>query len=333
MGVVPNFVGRNYVSLREYAYLCHTFKSETIMINRELIRLKLVQTVYAYYANPGRSVETTETELFHSLEQSHRLYLEMLSMMVSLNNIATRSIETQLARARRLGEHDTNISTRLMRNRFMAQLEENQQLEAYRVKAEAMTWLDEEDFLRRTVGQLFQKDFYIDYTATKDTTYEADRELWRKVYRNLLTNNDDLDEILENTNIYWNDDKTIVDTFVLKTIKRFGPDTTPEQELLPAFDSEEDRAYASNVLRTALGEQDRLRNLIGQQTKGWDLNRVALMDIVIMQVAMAEMMVCESIPTQVTINEYVEITKDYSTPKSYQYVNATLDAVSKQLTK
>ncbi len=301
------------------------------MINRELIRLKIVQVVYAYYVNGGKAIETTEKELFHSLSQSYELYQQLLLLIISIHNVANSSVEAQKARAKMMSG-GAEVSTKFADNRFAAQLKANEQLLKYRENLQN-PWLEEEDYLRRLYHNITLRDFYVDYMASKESSYEEDRELWRKIYRNVLCNNDELDEILEGLNLYWNDDKAIIDTFVLKTIKRFKEENGGAQELLPEFDSEEDKTFASTILRNALENANYYHKLISEQTKNWELSRIARMDLVIMQVALAEIMSVPDIPVGVSINEYVDITKAYSTPRSGAYVNGMLDATVKRLAR
>ncbi len=300
------------------------------MINRELIRLKTVQIVYAYYMNDGKSIDTTEKELFYSLAQSYELYQLLLSLIVSLEQIARRSVETQEARSRRLGDNDP-VSRKFADNRFAAQLEDNEQLRRFRQTARCQWLPDEEDYLRRLYSIISTRDFFMDYMVSKESSYQEDREIWRKIYRHVICKDEELDEILEGLNLYWNDDKVIVDTFVLKTIKRFDEANGSQQPLLPDFDQPEDREFASALLRGALGSADYYWRLIGEQTKNWELNRIAHMDLVVMQVALAEIFAFPAIPLNVSINEYVEITKAYSTPRSSSYVNGILDALCHRL--
>lgn len=295
------------------------------MINRELIRLKAVQILYAFYENEGKNALTAQKELFFGLDKSYELYRQLLLLMTGIQRIAVRTVETQQARARRLNLPE--VSDKFIRNRFMNQLEENIQLIEFRDSSK-FSWLDYEDFLRQLYAQIVDTDFYSEYMATTDTTYADDRELWRKIYRTLLCNNEELDEILEMQSLYWNDDKAIVDTFVLKTINRFEQENGAEQQLMPQYRSVEDKEFAGNLIRSAIENAEIYRQLISDQTKNWNLERLAHMDLVIMQLAVAELISIPGIPVVVTISEYVEIAKAYSTPRSGSYVNGILDALA-----
>jgi N utilization substance protein B len=213
----------------------------------------------------------------------------------------------------------------------MAQLRDNHQLVSYREKNNAFWDEENEDFLRSTYATLKEQPFFQEYLQADEDNYEADRELWRRIYRELLCNNDELDEILEDDSVYWNDDKAIIDTFVLKTIRQYKETYDSEQPLLPPYKDNEDLKFASVLFRTAIEGEAQYRQLLSEQTRNWDLERVATMDLVIMQAALAEITSFPNIPLSVSINEYVEIAKMYSTPRSSGYINGMLDTVAKRL--
>jgi N utilization substance protein B len=136
---------------------------------------------------------------------------------------------------------------------------------------------------------------------------------------------------LEEHSLYWNDDKDIIDSFVLKTIKRFDPAAGEEQELLPQFSVEEDCDFALTLFRATIEQEQEIRNIIRENCKNWEFNRLAFMDVIIMQIAMAEILNFPSIPLKVSINEYLDIAKIYSTPRSASYINGLIDHSIKKL--
>lgn len=298
------------------------------MINRELIRLKLVQIIYSYYQNGSKNIEAAEKELELSLSRAYKLYASLLSLMVEVGRMGLRMEEMRRNRARRLGLDDLGEG-RFGRNRFIAQLENNKQLLDY-VADQKISWADHENFVRALYTQIEESPIYEEYLKSEDS-YASDREVWRKAYRQFICNNDALDDILEEMDIYWNDDKAIVDTFVLKTINRFTAGSTADQPLLPQFQDDTVQEFAVKLLRHTLSNAAYYDRLISGQARNWTLERIALMDRVIMQVALAEILTFPSIPLSVSINEYVELAKLYSTPKSGKYVNATLDHIAKSL--
>ncbi len=300
------------------------------MINRELIRLKVVQMTYAYYQNGNNKLDAAEKELFFSLSKAYDLYLYMLELMVEITRMAERALATATQRAQRLGESEMP-SARFVNNQFIAQLRVNRQLIEF-IEGQKKTWADEEDFVRRMYKKVIESDIYQDWMQqTTPPTYDEDRELWRKLYKELIVDNEDLDQLLEEKSLYWNDDRFIVDTFVLKSIKRFERKNGANQPLLPEYRDEEDREFARRLFRASLLGANNYRMLITQSLHNWELERVALMDLVILQTALAEMMTFPQIPVIVTINEYVDIAKFYSTPRSGSYINGTLDTIARRL--
>ena len=301
------------------------------MINRVLIRLKVIQVIYAYYQNGSRNVEAAEKELFYSLSKAYDLYNYLLLLMVEVTRFADRRIDNRRHKLRPTAE-DLNPNTRFIDNAFIAQLTTNKQLEEFAAN-QKRTWDDEGDFVRNLFEEIEATEAYQAYMAKDTLTYEDDRELWRKLYRQVIMPNEQIDEILEEQSLYWNDDKTIVDTFVLKTIKRFEPENGDEQELLPEFRDEEDKLFASRLLRSAINNAEAYRSLMANNAKNWDMERFAFMDILIMQVALAEIICFPGIPVSVSLNEYVEVAKMYSTPKSGSFINGMLDNIVNQLKK
>ena len=295
------------------------------MINRVLIRLKVIQVIYAYYQNGGKNLDAAEKELFYSLSKAYDLYKYLLTLMIEVTQFADRRIDNRRHKLRPT-EEDLNPNTRFIDNAFMAQLMQNVQLEEFRAN-QKRTWYDEGDFVKHLFERIEETKAYQEYMAKETLTYEDDRELWRKLYRSTIAQNDEIDEILEEQSLYWNDDKAIVDTFVLKTIKRFEPESGAEQELMPEYKDDEDKEFARKLLRTAITGAEAYRKLMENNAKNWDMERFAFMDILIMQVALAEIFAFPSIPVSVTLNEYVEIAKMYSTPKSGGFINGMLDGI------
>lgn len=301
------------------------------MINRVLIRLKIVQIVYAYYQNGGKNLDTAEKELFFSLSKAYDLYNYLLLLMVEVTKQANKRLNAAKNKLVPTKE-ELFPNTKFVENRFIAQLEVNKQLLEFS-NNQKKTWENEADFVKTLCDKILESDIYKEYMASETSSYEEDRELWRKLYKNIIFNNIELDQVLEDQSLYWNDDKEIVDTFVLKTIKRFDEKNGAKQELLPVFKDEEDQDFARRLFRRTILNADYYRHLISENTKNWDLDRVAFMDVVIMQIALAEILSFPNIPVSVSLNEYVEIAKLYSTPKSGGFINGTLDGIVNSLKK
>ena len=301
------------------------------MINRVLIRLKIVQIVYAYYQNGGKNLDTAEKELFFSLSKAYDMYNYLLLLMVEITKQAERKQNAAKNKLLPTAE-ELYPNTKFVDNRFIAQLEVNKQLLEF-AESQKKTWDNESEFVKGLCEKIMDSDIYKEYMASETSSYEEDRELWRKLYKRIIFNNDELDQVLEDQSLYWNDDKEIVDTFVLKTIKRFDEKNGAKQELLPEFKDEEDQDFARRLFRRSILNADYYRHLISENTRNWELDRVAFMDVIIMQIALAEVLSFPNIPVSVSLNEYVEIAKLYSTPKSGSFINGTLDGIINTLKK
>lgn len=300
------------------------------MINRELIRIKVVQLVYAYYLNGDKPMDVAEKELLTSLSKAYQMYNYLLDLIVAITNEERLRYDVLVQRAEREGTEAP--SPRFAYNRFAVQLEENEQLNAYN-ETFKLTWREDIEFVRNLCNQIEQSVAYQEYMASDDDSYDADREVWRKLYKQLIDNNESLDTLLEDKSLYWNDDKDIVDSFVLKTIKRFDPAKKAQQELMPEFKDDEDREYAIQLFRTTIQNAQEYQDMMQYYSRNWELSRMPFTDIVIMQIALAEMLTFPAIPLSVTINEFVEISKSYSTPRSAGYINGMLDTIARALHK
>ena len=301
------------------------------MVNRILIRIKVVQIVYSYLVNKDKSIDTSEKELFFSLEKAYELYHRLLLLMIELTDAQSKRIENARFKYTSTAA-DKNPDTRLVNNRFIAQLRENKMLKEY-VDRQSVSWVNEPDFIRILLDRILASDFYKTYLASEEDSYAVDQDFWKKVFKHIIVDDEDLSEILEAQSLYWNDDMETISTFVLKTVKRFDQSKGPEQELLPMFKDDEDAEFAKMLFRKTLMNVDANKALIDQHTKNWEIDRVAFMDIVIMLVAITEIKSFPTIPVKVTLNEYIEIAKSYSTIKSGHFINGILDAVASQLKK
>ena len=298
------------------------------MINRELIRTKIVQLTYAYYQNGSKNIDTAEKELLFSLSKAYDLYNYLLALIVSITRESRRHLEVAESRAKREGT--PMPSRKFADNRFALQLEENKMLLDF-METQKTTWNDEPEFVKKMYTSITECQVYMDYMESEEDSYQADREVWRKLYRTQIENNAALDALLEEQSLYWNDDKEVVDSFVLKTIKRFEEKNSTAQELLPEYDSEEDKEYARKLFRATILNANEYQHYMSESSRNWDFSRLAYMDIVIMQIAIAEMLTFPTIPISVTINEFVEISKLYSTPRSAGYINGMLDTIAHHL--
>lgn len=301
------------------------------MINRVLIRLKMIQIVYAYYQNGDKTVKAAEKELLFSLSKAHDLYNYLLLLIVAITEYADERITKAKSKLAPTSE-DLNPNLKFVQNKFAKQLANNKQLLEY-CKTQKRTWSEDQNIVKELYEQITNSVIYKKYMVSSDNSFQDDKELWRKLYKNYICPNESLDEVLEDQSLYWNDDKEIVDTFVIKTIKRFEEANGEDQALLEEYKDEEDQEFAVNLIRHIINNEENYRGLIAKHTKNWDLDRIALMDIILMQCALAEITNFPNIPINVTFNEYLDLAKLYSTQKSGSFINGTLDSIVNQLKK
>lgn len=298
------------------------------MINRELIRIKTVQLTYAYFQNGNHNIDNAEKELLFSLSKAYHLYNSLLLLIVAVTRMARKHVDIATSKAQREGTEAP--SQRFAYNKFAVQLEENSMLKTF-TEEQKNIWEDRTEFVKNLYMQMKQSEAYKEFMDSDDEEYETHREVWRKLYKQFIQNNTELDSTLEEVSLYWNDDKEVVDTFVLKTIKRFDPKTDTKQELLPEYTDEEDKEYARKLFRATILNAEQYQHYMTEASRNWDFSRLAYMDVVIMQIAIAEMLTFPNIPVNVTINEYVELAKLYSTPRSGGYINGMLDTIARHL--
>ena len=298
------------------------------MINRELIRKKAVQLTYAYFQNGNHNIDNAEKELLFSLNKAYHLYNTLLLLIVAVTKMARKRNEVAIAKVRREGGEMP--SERFAYNKFAVQLEENNMLQLY-VEEHKNLWDDKAEFIKNLYLRIEQSDAFKEFVSSEADDYDTHRELWRKLYKQFVENNCDVDSVLEEESLYWNDDKEVVDSFVIKTIKRFDEKNGKEQELLPEYTNDEDKEYARKLFRATILNADQYQRYMTEASRNWDFSRLAYMDVVIMQLAIAEMLTFPAIPVSVTINEYVDLAKSYSTPRSGGYINGMLDTIARHL--
>lgn len=302
------------------------------MINRVLIRSKIIQLVYSHCLNKGKPLEVSEKELIYSMAKGYDLYNYLLLLMVAITDYGRMKIEKGKMKMQPTME-ELRPNTKFIDNMFIAQLEANLQLRDFK-ENQKKSWENHPEMVKVLYETIVGSDTYKEYMSSETSDYASDREFWRKTYKTIICNNEELATFLEELSLYWNDDKDIIDTFVLKTIKRFNENTQPTDNIiLPEFKDDEDRKFALSLFNRSIVNMDYYRDLISHSVKNWDIERIAFMDVIIMQVALAEILAFPTIPITVSFNEYVELAKVFSTPKSGGFVNGTLEGIVNQLKK
>jgi len=301
------------------------------MINRILLRIKIIQILYAFYKGEGKTTLMVEKELFHSIEKTYDLYYHLLNLIIQITGYAASRIESKKNKLRPSPE-DINPNTRFIDNSFVAQLRANIQFVNY-LTQHKLSWVNHPEIIKELYDEIIECDFYQEYMTLDKVEYQDDKEVWRKIFKRVILQNESLDNSIEDQNIFWTDDIEIVVSFIIKTIKRFELESGTKQTLMPMFKDEEDAEFARKLLHGVIKNGNTYRDIIDKHTQNWELDRIAFMDILIMEVALSELMDFPTIPVNVTLNEYIEIAKNYSTDKSGIFINGVLDNIVGELKK
>lgn len=285
------------------------------------------------YADVRSSLMEARKSLGTSLDKAYELYHSLLQLMIDLTR--TRELQLDEAKHKYLPTHDDlNPNMKFVENQFVRALAENADMKAY-IEATPISWIDDQVTLRHLLDKIMESEIYKAYMADPVSDMEKDCELWYSLFKNVIADSDELAEALESQSVFWNDDLAIMGSFVLKTIRRFAHagDELDSVKLMPKYKDTEDERFGPRLFDFAVAHQQEYRALIDSRLEGsnWDPERLAFMDIVILETAIAELLNFPSIPTVVTVNEYTEIANYYSTLKSGQFVTGMLYGVINQL--
>jgi N utilization substance protein B len=301
------------------------------MLSRRLLRVKVMQTVYSHFRGGGSTVQKTEKELFHSISKSHELYHLLLLLILDVRDLAEKRIENGLNKKRPTHE-DLHPNRKFINNRVILQLKENKQLLSY-MDATGLSWKNNEQYVKDIYKLVVESEMYHQYMESDEESYETDRRFISKLFEKVIGQHLPLYGLFEEQSIFWNDEAEFVVSIVVKTLKEFDESKGEDQALQKEFKDKEDKEFVKTLFRKAVVNNQDYQDLIKKFSRNWDLERVAYLDIVLMQIAIAEVLEFPKIPVRVTLNEYIEIAKHYSTPKSGHFINGILDKIINHLKK
>lgn len=301
------------------------------MINRVLIRAKVVQMLYAYMVSKdSMTLTTAKKELTKSLDKSYELYNALLKLMIELTDV--QDLRLDEAKHKFLPtEEDLNPNMRFVENEFVKRLRADQTLADF-VDDKKINWRDDELFVRLLLDKILRSEEYQEYMEMPKTSLVRDGEVWYQLMKKVVLPDENLLEHLQSMSVYYTDDDLqIIGQFAMKTIRRFEDEEA--QPILPQYKNDDDSKFGEQLFSKAVAEMEENNSYIDQfvKTEKWDVERIALMDRVVMCTALTEIRNYPSIPVNVSLNEYIELTKDYSTPRSGQFVNGILNAVVNKL--
>ena len=300
------------------------------MINRELIRIKTIQLVYANTTNGGKDMEDIIKEMEESLSLAGDLYHHMLNLICDITDYAAQRYEMVCAHLLERGVKSLP-SDRFVANRFATQLQNNKRLEIFAQTNKKLRWTNHEDVVHTVYDQIVNSKEYRAYMDSEEDSYEADRDIWRVFYKKFIYQNEIIDEALEDWSIYWNDDRFVIDTFVMKTIKRFEEANGDDQPLLTSNNIDAERKFGRDLLVKTIAFRKDYEELIKTHIRNWDFSRLVTMDVVVMITALSEILNFPGISVNVSLNEYIGIARIYCAPKNANFINATLDSIVRDL--
>ena len=297
------------------------------MISRRLLRIKILQILYAHFNGEDPDMNKSEKDLIFSIQKAYHLYFYLLLLVIYVKRYAESRIE--LARNKKLPTYeDLHPNTRFIDNKVIRQIEESPEFNKY-LDEFGMSWVNYPELVKNLYNKMIETQYYQEYMERPACKYKDDKQLLIDFYTNELEDNEMFYDILEEQSIFWNDDIEFMVIMVVKTIMEVS---SKRVTIFPLYKSDDDREFAHQLLRATIIHYDQNRKLIEDYVDNWDIDRVALIDNLIMQMAINELIEFPSIPVSVTFDEYLELAKYYSTSKSSVFINGLLDKISADLT-
>jgi len=302
------------------------------MLNRRHLRIKVLQALYAYFQSDEDNYRRTENEMMTAIDRIYDLYLYLLLSFGELKNVAEVKMEEGKTKIRPT-EEDLNPNRKFVENSVFALLESNTQLRRA-AEENKVNWVGDEhqEMFKKMMHQIREDEAYFVYMSNGESGFQDDLEFTATLFKNNIANSPLIYNFFEEKSIHWLDDIDLACSMVLKTLKAFTPEGP--NNILPLFkDPEDEKDFVRILLRKTIANDKENLLLIDDLTKNWELDRIAKMDIILMKMAITELQEFNNIPKKVTLNEYIEISKFYSTPKSNGFINGILDKAVDRLEK
>jgi len=299
------------------------------MLSRRHLRIKVLQALYAFTVSLNDRLDLGEKELLRSLDKLYEIYIYQLSLVIEIVNFARKRLEENKLKFFPT-EDDLNPSSRFINNQFYEKLLSNADFQNY-IQKFRINWSDQEDMIRKLMAEIRESKEYKDYMTAENCSFEDDKEIFIKIFKKILAKSEILEYHFEDKSIYWSDDFHPSNLLAIKTIKSWEP-SWGDQVKMPLFFKDggskkvdEDKEFIINLFRKSILKGKEYDKIIDDKVKNWEMDRIAIMDILLIKMALVEILESPSIPIKVTLNEYIELAKSYSTPKSKIFVNGILD--------
>ncbi len=295
------------------------------MISRRLLRIKTLQILFAFYKGDNDSLVKAEKELMHSIKKGYDLYHYLFLLLLELQSYSQKRID--MAKQKLMPSHeDLNPNHRFVDNVVLKIIEDNDSIKSY-LHNNKLSWVNYPELIRKLFQKVSASEYFSKYLEAEQISFKDDRQVLINILSKELLDFDDFTQCLEEQSIYWNDDLEFMIGMVVKTLKKFEEDQPTSFPVFPMFTNEEDEDFAKRLLRKVVLKHDENIKVIDHYTKNWDVDRIASMDILIMEMALTEITEFPSVPVKVSFNEYIEISKYYSTDQSSMFINGVLDKI------
>ncbi len=300
------------------------------MLTRRQIRVKVMQCIYALTLSKDDSLEKQEKFLKYSINQTYTLYLLMLSLFRELHQLAAEHIKLSSNKYLASPSDSYPDKERFVKNKLLLKIAENKALGDELNRRKLKNWYLHEEYVKILFREIVASDVYEAYMQSTDTSFEADRKVVIELFREVIAPNEKIYEYFEDDQLTWVDDLPLVNTFLLKRLKKVKPEHVDSFFLPKLVKDDDDLDFARKLLVKTLLNDGALVSEIEGKTPNWDKDRIADIDAILLKMAICELLNFPSIPERVTINEYLEIAKEYSTPKSSIFINGILDKLVKE---
>lgn len=300
------------------------------MLTRRHIRVKVMQSIYALIQSKDDSLQKQEKFLKVSIENTYTLYLLWLGLFIELHKRAAEQIS--LSAKKYINDTKTKFPNpkKFIQNKFLLQIVENKRLEDEITHRKLDNWYLNEEYVKLIYKEILESETYTSYMSKPGNDYASDKEIIMDLFKNIVAPNEKIYDYFEDDKLTWVDDIPIVNTFLLKHLKK-AKESHPESYFLPSLlKDDDDMKFALQLLSKTLLKNAALEKEIEGKTPNWDKDRIAEVDSILLKMAICELLHFSSIPERVTINEYLEIAKEYSTPKSSIFINGILDKLTKE---
>ncbi len=296
------------------------------MLNRRFLRIKVMQMLYSYYQHENADMAAFEKELFKSLDKVYSLYLTILALFTDLHHTAYLVIDEN--KNKRLpSKEDLNPNLKFVNNTLLVALSESATLKK-ELERQKISWQTDFDLVRKLFNEIRNSEEYKSYMVSGENNIKEDRDFLVNLILNHLGEHDLLNHLFEDKNIHWADDTFLAFNSVIRTFETFEGKFV----LLPLLkDEDDDNKFVSSLFRKTIQYNSSYEELIKNHTKNWEMDRIASMDMLLMKMAIAEILHIPSVPVKVSLNEYIDISKEYSTPNSKTFVNGVLDKIIAEL--